>query len=121
MLIYIFHVIVSGEPGDRKELYSFIVDKFPNQQLEGEDEAFVEEVMLDLFENEYLVEYDGLRNEFQQYKQSVRNAIIIEEKSLHGKKSVFKGSIKSLKHRAEGETEYCGITESISPSVQEEL
>ena len=32
--------------------------------LEGETEAHIEEVMIDLFENEFLVDYDSLRNEF---------------------------------------------------------
>ena len=41
------------------------------------------------------------------------------------KGSVLKGSIVSHKHKAEttlnNDTEYCGITESISPSLAEDL
>ena len=64
MLIFIYHVIVKDKVEGRRDLYQFIVDHYPKHMLEGETEAQVEEVMIDLFENEFLVDFDGLRNEF---------------------------------------------------------
>lgn len=79
-----------------------------------------------MFENEYLMENDSLRNEFEQYKSSPMQDEIpmIEQKSVRTKKSLLRGSIRSFKYKNEtinNETEYCGITESVSPSVLEEI
>ena len=58
----------------------------------------------------------------------MRDEDIFEQKSFTKKSmfkgSILKGSIISQKNKAEtlnNDTEYCGITESISPSQAEEL
>jgi hypothetical protein len=64
MLIYIYHVVVKGKVEGRRGLYQMIQETYPGQLLEGETEANVEEVMIDIFENEFLFDHDGLRHEF---------------------------------------------------------
>ena len=76
MLIYIYHVVVKGKVNGRRGLYQMIKEKYEGQVLEGETEANVEEVMIDLFEHEFLFPHDGLRHEFQQYK--IRNEDVFE-------------------------------------------
>lgn len=72
VLIFVYHILIpkSNQGKSREELYDFLKKKYPFGILENETCDNLEEILLDLFLNEILIdsELEDVRAEFQQFK-----------------------------------------------------
>ena len=74
LLIFVYHLLIplDLQKSPRDELFAYLKKKYPFGILEGETSQNLEEILIDLFENEVLLdsELDTIRSEFQQFKAS---------------------------------------------------
>ena len=84
-MIFIFHVIMPADIMNtkltRKSSYDYLKEKYPFAVLEGETDQNLEEILIDLFENEFLIdsEVQTLRKDFRSFKM---DKITINEENM---------------------------------------
>ena len=63
ILIFIYHVVIPEGlyKSPREDIFSYIQNKYPSSVLSGETSQHLEEIMVDLFYNEFLVDDQNLR------------------------------------------------------------
>ena len=71
LLIYVYYAVVPEhiENKQRDAIFNFLKDKYPNDVLDDDN---LEQVLVDIFEHEYLDDYDNLRRELQDYRGDIQ-------------------------------------------------
>jgi len=75
LLLYIYHAVIPAKTQmeSREEVLSYLKKQYPQGVLSGETENNLEEIIVDLFEHEFLENHDKVRKELQDYRGDTLN------------------------------------------------